>query len=89
MPHSVLKPEGEQEGKSKKNPPKAISLYLLDLSIQCFKLFPNLFLLDPVCLVLRVFPNYFKILFFKNRIKEQKLRALEIKVQCIPWLYSC
>jgi len=62
---------------------------MLDLPIQRLQLLQNLLLLDRVHLVLCVFPNCFKVLFFKNRIKEQKLRAFEIKVQCIPRLYSC
>lgn len=90
MLHSVPKAEGEQEGKSKvKSPPKAMSLYV-GPSNTVLPVVPKSLLNWPCVFgLVCFFPNCLKILFFKKRIKKQKLHALEIKVQCIQWLYSC
>lgn len=54
------KPEGEQESKTKKSPPKVPSLNTLDLPAQSFQVFSNLFLLDHVwfCVFLQTALKY-------------------------------
>lgn len=72
-----------------KSPPKAMSLYV-GPSSTVLPIVPKSLLNWPCVFgLVCFFPNCLKILFFKKRIKKQKLRALEIKVQCIQWLYSC
>lgn len=72
-----------------KSPPKAMSLYV-GPSNTVLPVVPKSLLNWPCVFgLVCFFPNCLKILFFKKRIKKQKLHALEIKVQCIQWLYSC